>query len=89
MLISFLTPRDTHATKWPTLWAVGMTHVLDVPLYEQGHKKCSEPVSAVKRVFEHVFFEPHPHIRQKQDQTSLWTIFSLGARRVILFSDVT
>jgi len=52
-------------------------------------KRVLSPFLLSKRVFEHVFHAPHPHIRQKQDRTGLWTIFSLGARRATLSSDTT
>jgi len=57
------------------------------PYTSEDNTRVLSPFLLSKRVFEHVFHSPHPHIRQKQDRTGLWTVPSVRARRVILISD--
>ena len=48
---SRLTTADPHPSKCRTLTGVPMTHIIDILLYEQGHKTCAEPISDVKTRF--------------------------------------
>ena len=82
-------PSKNNATFPKTLQVPAMTRIWEVPPYRRHMKRVLSPFLLSKRVFEHVFHAPHPHIRQKQDRTGLWAIFSLGARRAILSSDTT